>query len=83
MTLAVEFQTPKISFIVTCFNKALFIRECLLSIKEQTYLNREIIVVNDFSTDESLNIVEQFAKENQDITVKIIKIAIQFINVHC
>lgn len=72
MTLAVEFQTPKISFIVTCFNKALFIRECLLSIKEQTYLNREIVVVNDCSTDESLNIVEQFAKENQDITVKII-----------
>lgn len=72
MTLAVEFQTPKISFIVTCFNKALFIRECLLSIKEQSYLNKEIIVVNDCSTDESLKIAEQFAAENQDIAVKIV-----------
>lgn len=73
MTLTVEFNAPKISFIVTCFNKALFIEECLLSIKYQSYINKELIIIDDCSTDNSLDIIEKFKSENRDLKVKIVK----------
>lgn len=71
--MTIEFKTPKISFIITCFNKALYIKECLLSIKEQTYENKEIIIVDDKSTDDSVLIIESFKNENPDINIAIIK----------
>lgn len=71
--MTIKFSTPKISFIVTCYNKALYLKECLLSIKEQTYENKEIVVVDDCSTDESFSVIEKFKEENHDIEVKIVK----------
>lgn len=71
--MTIKFSTPKISFIVTCYNKALYLKECLLSIKEQTYGNKEIIIVDDCSTDESFSVIEKFKEENHDIEVKIVK----------
>ncbi len=71
--MTINFSAPKISFIVTCYNKALYLNECLLSIKEQTYENKEIIVVDDGSTDESIFVIESFKEENPDIEVKIVK----------
>ncbi|MBQ2644943.1 glycosyltransferase [bacterium] len=70
--MTINFQPPKISFIVTCYNKSSFIQECLLSIKEQSWQNKEIIVVDDKSTDDSLEIIEKF-KNNNDIDIKIVK----------
>ncbi len=70
--LTIEFNTPKISFIVTCYNKFQFIEECLLSIKEQSYDNKEIIVVNDNSSDNSIEAIEKFKRNNSDIEVKVI-----------
>lgn len=71
--MAIDFKAPKISFIVTCYNKAAFIEECLLSIKEQSYLNKELIVIDDCSTDNSLEILEKFKSENHALPVKLIK----------
>ena len=71
--MTIDFKIPKISFIVTCFNKAIFIEECLTSIKEQSYENREIIVVDDKSSDNSVEIVEKFISQNPDIKITLIK----------
>lgn len=71
--MTIKFSTPKISFIVTCYNKALYLKECLLSIKEQTYVNKEIVVVDDCSTDESVSVIENFKAENPDLDVKIVQ----------
>ena len=71
--MTIKFSTPKISFIVTCYNKALYLKECLLSIKEQSYLNREIVVVDDCSSDESVSVVEKFMAENPDVDVKFVQ----------
>jgi len=60
----------KISFIVTCFNMEHYILETLESITSQTYKNFEIIVVDDFSLDSSVKIIEEFSKTHP---VKIIK----------
>ncbi|GAB4334823.1 MAG: hypothetical protein OHK0038_12270 [Flammeovirgaceae bacterium] len=50
---------PLVSVICLCFNHARFIRECLDSVFEQTYSNIEIIVVDDASTDNSVEIIQQ------------------------
>lgn len=51
---------PKISVIIPLYNKELFIKKTLKSALEQTFNDIEIIIVNDFSTDDSLSIVKAF-----------------------
>ena len=42
---------PLISVIVPCFNSGRTIKRTILSIKKQTWAKKEIILVNDGSTD--------------------------------
>ena len=44
----------KVSFVVTSYNYEQFIEETLNSIKNQSFQDFEIIVVDDFSTDNSV-----------------------------
>lgn len=50
-----------ISIIVPVYNLENYIDDCIKSIQRQTYANFEVLVVNDGSTDRSLNIAEEFA----------------------
>lgn len=50
-------EAPKVSVIIPCHNSALFIRETIESLLLQSWSNLEVIVVDDHSTDSSLNIV--------------------------
>lgn len=54
---------PLVSIIVPSFNSGKFIKECLKSIKEQTYQHIEIIVVDNNSKDNTRNIAESFTKK--------------------
>lgn len=67
------FNLPKISFIVVSHNFEAYILDCLNSIKKQSYENIEIIVVDDVSTDNTVQIIEDFIKNNQSIPVNFIK----------
>tara|TARA_Y100000816_G_C26106914_1_gene588569 strand:- start:4011 stop:4904 length:894 start_codon:yes stop_codon:yes gene_type:complete len=51
---------PKISIITVIKNKADYIEETILSIKNQNYKNIEYIVVDGVSTDGSINIVKKY-----------------------
>ena len=51
----------KIGIIVPNFNNEKWIKKCLLSIKNQTYKNFEIIFVDDVSTDKSVEIAKKYA----------------------
>jgi glycosyltransferase EpsH len=55
-------KQPFISFIVPVFNVELYLEKCLLSILNQSLKNIEVIVVNDGSTDSSLDICYRLAK---------------------
>lgn len=51
---------PLVSIIVPCFNDEASIEEALSSALNQTYPNKEVVVVDDGSTDRSTDIVRSF-----------------------
>jgi len=59
----------KISIIVPVYNSAKYLAKCLDSLIYQTYSNLEIICINDGSTDNSLDILNQYAKKDSRISV--------------
>lgn len=61
-----------LSVIVPVFNGEKTIEKCLLSIIGQDYLDLEIIVVNDGSTDDTENIVNKLIEQNKDRIIKIV-----------
>ena len=58
-----------ISVIVPVFNTELYLEKCINSIVNQTYKNLEIILVNDGSTDSSLEICENYALQDKRVKV--------------
>lgn len=59
----------KVSIILPIYNVAQYLRECLDSVTRQTLHDIEIICVNDGSTDESLDIINEYAKKDDRIIV--------------
>lgn len=51
---------PKISVVIPLYNKAFSIKKTLTSVLKQTFTDFEIIVINDGSTDNSVEIVQNF-----------------------
>jgi len=51
----------RVSVIVPTFNSERFLKQCLRSIKEQSYPNIEVIVVDNFSKDRTRKIAEEYA----------------------
>lgn len=59
----------KISVIVPVYNVENYIRKCLDSIINQTFKEFELIVVNDGSTDQSLEIVKNYESKYDNIII--------------
>ena len=66
-------KLPLVSFIVTSFNYEKYVIKTLESVKNQTYENIEIIVVDDKSTDNSVEKIKEFAKKNPKLLLKLIE----------
>ena len=64
---------PKVSFIVITHNFTDFVCDCLNSIKNQTYRNFEIIIVDDLSDDGTADKIQNFINDNSELSVKFIK----------
>ena len=58
-----------ISVIVPIYNVERYLEKCINSITKQTYKNLEIILVNDGSTDNSLNICQKIEKSDKRIKI--------------
>lgn len=54
---------PLVTIIVPCYNHEKYVETCLDSIFRQTYKNIEVIVVDDFSPDNSAQIIEELNKK--------------------
>ena len=58
----------KVSIIIPIFNVEKYLSKCLESVIKQTLKDIEIICINNGSTDNSLNILEKYAKKNKIFT---------------
>lgn len=53
-------ENPLVSVIAVCYNHARFVIECLDSIRNQTYPNLQIIIMDDCSQDDSVEIIRNW-----------------------
>ncbi len=64
MNNTIKEKTIMVSVIVPIYNVEEYLEECLESIRNQTYTNIEVILVNDGSTDGSIEICERFYQQD-------------------
>ena len=57
----------KVSILMPIFNEEAFLKESIESVLEQSYKNIELIIIDDFSTDKSYSLAEQYSLKNSRI----------------
>ncbi len=60
---------PRVSVCIPTYNGAAFLAETLASAVAQTFDDFEVVVVDDCSSDESVDIAERFARSDSRVTV--------------
>ena len=64
---------PLISILVANYNNARFILDSLESAVRQTYPNVELVIIDDGSTDNSIQLINEFKNSHPDYDIKLIK----------
>ncbi|MDH5662081.1 MAG: glycosyltransferase [Elusimicrobiota bacterium] len=59
----------KVSIITPVYNREIYLEEAISSVLNQSYSNFELIIVDDGSTDNSLNVAREFARQDKRIIV--------------
>jgi glycosyltransferase involved in cell wall biosynthesis len=62
-------KRPKISIILPIYNKEKYLHRSIGSILGQTFKDIEIVLVNDGSTDNSLNIIQNYSKKDSRMKI--------------
>ena len=60
-------KNPKISIIITVYNGEAYLKKALLSILNQDFKDLEIIMIDDYSIDNSINLIKHFMKKEPRI----------------
>ncbi len=60
---------PKVSVIIPVYNVEQYLRQCLDSVINQTFKDIEIIIVNDCSPDNSLEIIKEYQQKDERIVI--------------
>jgi len=64
---------PKISIIIPTYNSSLFLKRTIQSVLAQTFTDWELLIVDDCSTDNTVDLVNEFV--NKDSRIKLFKTA--------
>ncbi|MDY6940976.1 MAG: glycosyltransferase [Cyanobacteriota bacterium] len=62
-------MTPLISLVITSYNQSQYLKGAIATILAQTHLDFELIVWDDGSTDDSVQIARQYATTDERVTV--------------
>lgn len=60
-------MSPIVSIITASYNKVEFISETIDSVMQQTYPNWELLIIDDVSTDGTIDIIKAYAKSDERI----------------
>ena len=71
LKLASDIPTPKVSVIVPNYNHESYLRRRLDSIYGQSYKNIEVLLLDDYSSDQSRSVLDQYAADHPNITRKL------------
>lgn len=61
-------MSPLVSVVCLCYNHERFVYEAIKSVLNQTYSNIQLIIVDDYSTDGSVPIIQKLEKQNPGIS---------------
>ena len=56
-------KKPFFSVVIPTYNQAKFLNKALDSLKAQKYQNFEVIILDNFSTDETYKVIKKFSKK--------------------
>lgn len=62
---------PLVTIVILCYNHAQFVEDCLESIKAQTYTNWELIIADDASKDNSVDVINNWIIQQNQLKIKI------------
>lgn len=62
-------EKPLVSILMTAYNRQKYISEAIKSVVDSTYSNWELIIVDDFSKDFTVEIAKEYEKKDSRITV--------------
>ena len=65
-------SAPKISVITPCYNAEHYLKQMINSVISQTYVKWELIIVDDYSNDNSVKIIKEFTRS--DTRIKLLKL---------
>ena len=65
----IKVAEPKVSFLIPIYNKAKYLPLALRSVQNQSLRDIEIVCLDDGSTDNSVEVVEKFQKDDQRIVL--------------
>jgi glycosyltransferase involved in cell wall biosynthesis len=60
-----EINAPLVSIIIPAYNVESYVHEAIESILNQTYKNIEVLIADDKSTDNTLNVIERYSHDNR------------------
>ena len=64
-------MTPLVSIIMPCYNAERYIAQSIESVLAQTYQNWELLITDDCSTDNSVEIISKYSKNDDRINVMV------------
>lgn len=70
------YDSPLVSVVIPCYNSERFLDRAITSVAEQTYSNWEIIVVDDGSTDGSVELVQSPKFRQFENRIELIKLGV-------
>lgn len=62
-------QTPKISVLMPAYNTEKYVNEAIESILQQTFNDFELIIIDDCSTDNTWDVIQEYSKKDGRISI--------------